>query len=171
MNRFEIEEKAGFIYLKYNPSGLIPFPFQDIVADTENLQIIEDDLAANISGVLLMKDNVYYIVTNKNKPEKRKYFTIAHELGHFYLHRDFINKGHIDQEETMDMGKLFRADNAINDSMEREANSFAAALLMPADQVMKIWPLVLDVQACADIFQVSLSAMSIRLEKLGVVSA
>jgi len=55
-------------------------------------------------------------------------FTIAHELGHYYLHRDYLlsGKSHGSQSN-------FRS----ADEMEQEADEFAAALLMPMELFRK----------------------------------
>lgn len=51
-------------------------------------------------------------------------FTIAHELGHYYLHRDYLLSGSSHGSEAN-----FRS----GDQMEQEADEFAAALLMPME--------------------------------------
>jgi len=66
-----------------------------------------------------------YVSVGRDNPLVRRRFSAAHELGHVVLHRDSIGR--------------FRADKAVleageaDDQMEREANRFAAELLMPAD--------------------------------------
>jgi Zn-dependent peptidase ImmA (M78 family) len=70
-------------------------------------------------------------------------------------------------------GTLLRPDNpaeAVDLQKEREANSFAAELLMPEEKVREFWQLTHDITTCAEAFQVSQSAMAIRLERLGLVS-
>lgn len=66
----------------------------------------------------------------KPTPLGRWRFTAAHELGHFLLHRDRMVAGQWigDTKET-----IREADDAETSGMEREANQFAAELLMPAD--------------------------------------
>lgn len=54
----------------------------------------------------------------------RVHFTIGHELGHFYLHRNYLLSGHSHGSQ---------ADFRSRDKMEQEADEFAAALLMPLD--------------------------------------
>jgi hypothetical protein len=58
----------------------------------------------------------------------RRRFTAAHELGHFVLHRERMEGGfHGDTEKT-----VLEADPG-DAAMEREANRFAAELLLPAE--------------------------------------
>lgn len=96
----------------------------------------------------------------KYDPFARRRFTIAHEIGHSIMHRDNYEEGML---ETIDM---FR--NAKDHSAEEiEANAFAAELLMPADMVRKEWARWGSTEILADVFFVSLSAISYRLYNLG----
>jgi hypothetical protein len=63
-------------------------------------------------------------------PLGRRRFTAAHELGHFLLHRDRMVAGRWigDTKET-----IREADGEDTADMEREADRFAAELLMPAE--------------------------------------
>jgi Zn-dependent peptidase ImmA (M78 family)/transcriptional regulator with XRE-family HTH domain len=64
-----------------------------------------------------------YILINSDKPRVRRRFIIAHELGHLAL--GHLHGGEVVVDETV-RGKSPR---------EREANAFAAGLLMPAEGV------------------------------------
>jgi Zn-dependent peptidase ImmA (M78 family) len=55
------------------------------------------------------------------------------------------------------------------DSRESEANSLAAALLMPRKKANEIWSKLKDVDDFADAFKVSKQAASIRLENLRLI--
>lgn len=94
----------------------------------------EDFGRSNISGFIKMenKEGKPIIIVNPGQSEERKSFTIAHELGHFLLHR---NSGlHID---TSTSGIFFRDEKSSQavDINEIQANQFAAELLMPTDEV------------------------------------
>ena len=110
----------------------------------------------DISGMVKNNpDNGYEIYVNKDHPENRRRFTIAHEIGHCVLHKDLIGDGIVDDG-------LYRS--SLSKSIEREANQFAADLLMP-------WHLINlamsdeynNITALAKAFEVSEHAMSIRL--------
>lgn len=108
-----------------------------------------------VSGGIVRKGNTYTIWTNKKHPIHRRRFTIAHEIGHFVLHRDFIGDGVHDDA-------LFRS--SLGGSLETEANKFAADLLMPKIAVFQeIAKGASTIEELAEIFQVSNAAMSIRL--------
>lgn len=111
----------------------------------------------DISGMIKNNpDNGFEIYINKDHPETRRRFTIAHEIGHFLLHKDLIGDGIVDDG-------LYRS--SLSTSIEREANQFAADLLMP-------WGLLNlamskghnSIPELAKAFEVSEHAMSIRLQ-------
>lgn len=171
-----IETKASDIRQQFNSDNVSPFPFENITNRSGDLQIIGDsDLPEGISGAIIYKpaDKKFVIVFNTNKPKTRQYFTIAHELGHYFLHGEELKSEEIlvDTDNSVDGSKIFfRLDNPTHQKIETEANKFAAALLMPQDLVIKAWQELGNVEECANIFNVSLTAMSIRLEKLNLIT-
>lgn len=91
--------------------------------------------------------------------ERRQRFTIAHEIGHFLLHG---------QRAVAERGG---ATNAATAGYEREADQFAAELLMPAAFMRQaVLEDGLDVDRLADRFEVSVGAMRQRLRRLGLTS-
>ena len=125
-------------------------------------------LSDNFSGYIeRLSEFKYKIVYNLMHPDVRQRFTIAHELGHFYLHRDILGKGTGDT-------KAYRSDvpghknKNITNIHEREANSFAADLLMPRKNIIKLkaeGKTFEDIQAILD---VSPQALEFRLRNLGI---
>lgn len=162
---------------KYNSEGISPFPFEKILDECKDLKIHFVDLKENqdVSGAILYdKDkDTFDILINKNKPEVRRYFTIAHELGHYFLHKELIKEAEVvvDKESSLDSvgAIMFRIDAPVSDEMERAANHFAASLIMPERLVRKAWDATNDPEECAKIFGVSLTAMTIRLSRLGLI--
>ncbi|GAC41006.1 ImmA/IrrE family metallo-endopeptidase [Paenibacillus popilliae] len=75
-------------------------------------------------GMLVLDEYEKTIVYNSNHSTEKQYFTIAHELGHYFLHR---NKQSQFVDEAKDM-----LDNSIL-VFEQQANAFAAELLLPED--------------------------------------
>lgn len=145
-----------------------------------NVSIEEKDLDNDISGFLLKKEGKTIIGLNNNHPNVRKRFTIAHEIGHYKLHNvesplfvDYFYKGSMLRSK--ESNKIYRSThNSNNPLMEKEANYFAANLLMPK-MLVKIQIDELDdnmsyddkLIKLADIFQVSEIAMDYRLKSLG----
>lgn len=126
-----------------------------------------ENLLDNVSGLFVIKDNLSHIVYNSSESVERQRFTIAHEIGHFVLHKDKIL--FIDKNE----GVLYRNSESSSGEVlkEREANSFAAALLMPKSIIqheLSIMPANRDVIGhLSERFEVSSQAMSFRLSNLG----
>lgn len=170
----EICNQAEDLATQYNPQGLAPFPFEQIFDAHNNLDLVfSEDLEDEVSGAILFKDDSYTVLINSNKPEVRQYFTIAHELGHFFLHQDAIKQtqGIVDGERSLDGHKvLYRRDDQTAEQLEIEANNFAASLIMPEKLVRQVWEVSNGVEDAAQLFHVSVVAMSIRLARLGLVT-
>ncbi|MBD3311408.1 MAG: ImmA/IrrE family metallo-endopeptidase [Candidatus Magasanikbacteria bacterium] len=174
MNFSDIAKKAEEIAEKYNPKALTPFPFERIEQDRPDLSIVETKLDDGISGAIRYEkdENKFRIFVDSNIPENRKYFTIAHELGHYFLHQDIVRRDEviIDAEGSASgNGILYRLDEHGYSRIETEANKFASVLLMPQELVIDAREIVKDIEELAKIFKVSVSAMSIRLEELSLV--
>jgi len=97
----------------------------------------------------------------KSRPERQR-FTIAHELGHFILHRGRQPSFNCDKQSVHTGIDMLR-------SIEREADDFASNLLMPGD-LLRDWisSQRIDFHVLGDIaqrFQVSLEALCIRFIK------
>lgn len=127
------------------------------------IAIRSDDLPDNISGKIerdWLDDPV--ITVNRAHPRTRQRFTVAHEIAHYVLHRDLIGDGIVDNA-------LYR-DDRIGDARERQANRYAASLLMPSTLVKKAWADgVRSSQGLARAFQVSPAVAEIRWRELGCV--
>lgn len=117
-----------------------------------------DDEGIHIDGAIVRDKNnkdtdkaKATIFINSQRPDERKLFTLAHEIGHFLL-------GH--------NGTNFRIDRDIyknKDVYETEANFFAAALLMPEKDVINFILSGMSAGEMAGIFNVSHSAAKNRI--------
>jgi Zn-dependent peptidase ImmA (M78 family) len=146
----------------------------DEVAEKLGLQVSEQDLGANVSGVLYIDKGRGVIGYNKQS-EVRRRFTVAHEIGHFILHR-LENEIFVD---TTSFKGMYRDEKSATGEIkqEREANAFAAALLMPRERVKEeIDKLPFDlsdesenaIEKLAGIFKVSTQAMMYRISNLNL---
>ena len=106
----------------------------------------------------------YRITVNATHRITRQRFTIAHELGHFMLHRHLVGDGIDDNKAYRSTQEGLYHNTSIGPKQETEANRFAANILMPRQ--------VLDaekskegatVSSLARLFEVSKQTMSIRL--------
>ncbi|MBL1142532.1 MAG: ImmA/IrrE family metallo-endopeptidase [Proteobacteria bacterium] len=124
-------------------------------------ETMEDD----VSGQIEKKDDGKFRITiNKADGLTRQRFTIAHELGHYILHRPLIGDGIT--EDRMYRSTSGKYNNtSISSHQETEANSFAAYLLMPEQLVTDYEDQGLNVDAMAERLQVSKQAMSIKLSR------
>ncbi|MGO3181489.1 MAG: ImmA/IrrE family metallo-endopeptidase [Aequorivita sp.] len=144
------------------------------------ISIERQDLNDDVSGFLLKKEGKATVGLNTNHPEVRQRFTIAHEIGHFKLH-NFESPLFVDYFYTGSMlrsnesNKLYRSThNSNNPSMEKEANFFAANLLMPKilikAEIEKLNSLLSyedKLLKISEVFKVSTQAMDYRLKSLG----
>lgn len=133
------------------------------ICESEKIEIvnfdftkIENETQKKISGAIRTINNQSMIFVNQNDMETRQRFTIAHELGHYFLHLDNTKDKIITS---------FRMDTS---PIETEANKFAAELLMPKDILHREYnKLVIPVSdTLAQSFNVSKQAMRIRLDSL-----
>jgi Zn-dependent peptidase ImmA (M78 family) len=81
-----------------------------------------------LAGFIFQSDNAawIYVSSDRNNPIGRQRFTAAHELGHAVLHRDAMP-----EQFLADTHQMLSDPDAKLDAKEREANQFAAELLMP----------------------------------------
>lgn len=83
-------------------------------------------LKPNISGMIRPSDvspSGFEIRINKFEMPERQRFTIAHEIGHFLLHKEHIGNGIVDSV-------LYRS--KLSNTLEAQANKAAADIVMPA---------------------------------------
>lgn len=131
------------------------------IADELGITVQELDFSQDISGAIWSRPGVgTTIAVNKNDNKRRKRFTVAHELGHSYLRQDKSNYSSVDYRDS----ESTSGDNPT----EVFANSFAAALLMPQDEVRRLFGRGLSPIDLAGEFDVSVEAMSWRLENLNL---
>ena len=130
----------------------------------------EAELNNSIAKILIRGQQAIISVASNCHNEHRKRFSIAHELGHYVLHRD-IQSLFEDSEES-----IVHCYN--NSGIEKEADQFAAEYLMPQDifkkhvlESVQQSPNFFLVRELSDKFNVSLSAAAIRLLSMNVYSA
>jgi Zn-dependent peptidase ImmA (M78 family) len=120
-------------------------------------------------GMIAKRGDDVTILVNQSDPPYRKRFTIAHELGHHFLH--LLQDGEFIDGEA----NLFRSpkgDQSTWTPLQRrewQANAFAAALLMPEDLLRSEWEDTQSVDELARRFNVSVAAMGYRLNQTGLL--
>jgi Zn-dependent peptidase ImmA (M78 family) len=151
----------------------------NLVAEGLGIGLESYDFGEDVSGVYFNDGTKTMIGYNMYNSDRRQRFTIAHELGHHALghKRDGVFIDNPSKYVTM----LFRDSNSSTGEFlqEREANAFAAALLMPkplldktirecynnnpSDFLREDFDMVNEL--CTK-FEVSKQAMSLRLTNL-----
>lgn len=94
-----------------------------------------------LSGASSQHNDSKVIIINSSQTLGRQNFTLCHELAHLYLHK-FTE--HIDNVST------------VKDKIEKEANAFASAFLMPHDEVVQF----LQEIGCQDLDIISVMKVS-----------
>ncbi|WP_282160377.1 ImmA/IrrE family metallo-endopeptidase [Ulvibacterium marinum] len=170
-----IEQKASKLLdslgIRYTP-----IPIKKIVKEL-SIKLNAYDLGNEVSGALVIENDNARIGYNPSESEVRQRFTIAHELGHYILHKGEKKDGlFVDNVKVM-----FRRQNSTVRELkqEREANAFAASILMPIDLIEKEFDNLYEegdfltddkmVKSLASTFKVSAIAMTYRLINLGYI--
>lgn len=149
-----------------------PIPIEEIVRAV-GLSIIEYNLGEDISGVLIINESMGTIGINPKDNYTRQRFSIAHELGHYLLHKK-DNELFVDKDFIVKYRHTNRNYSVSEKRQEQEANAFAAALLMPAkfiedemenEELSELSETEL-IEVLANKFKVSAVAMSYRFANL-----
>lgn len=108
--------------------------------------------AQQVSGYYDANEHAIYV--NREEYPLRQHFTAAHELGHSQLHKDWV--------KTDDYQVLLRDDNAPKDWREKEADNFAANLLVPRFMLNQYYDWV-PIERLSRLFSVSVPVIKNRL--------
>lgn len=131
--------------------GDAPIPNLVRFVEATGVLVVEGDFGkADIDGVTLRPPGMKSVVVlNRNRPADRKRFSLAHEYGHVVLHPFPY------------------------DVMEKEANEFAAELLMPRAGVLPDLKRGLNIPKLGQLKQkwrTAMSALIYRAKSLGAIS-
>lgn len=170
-----IQKKAEQV-LAICKSSKVPVDVEALAQKLGVTVVTDHDTTDDISGFFMLDGGQPIIGVNGQHPETRRRFTIAHELGHFVLHRPSEGVAHVDKSLHV---KFRNADSSSGEYEEEvEANLFAAELLMPSEQIQKSMSehTTFDVddrdnkiRSMAAEFNVSEQALLIRLSSLGYI--
>jgi len=160
-----IKELAEFIALERDET----ITSLNRIIEPENLTVFHDDYGNAFDGMIVF-DSGFYIHINTKRGNRidssRGRFTLAHELGHFFLdnHRNGLLKGLLEPHPS-------KNNESKHQKIEREADYFASCLLMPEKRFSK------DclgqkfkfsiIEKLAIKYKVSLTACAIRFTEIG----
>jgi Zn-dependent peptidase ImmA (M78 family) len=149
-----------------------PVPVAEI-ARAQGARIVFDKLKGDMSGFLYRDASQTVIGVNTIHAKTRQTFTISHEIGHLLLHEQ--EQMHVDHEFKVRLRDDVSSRGT--DDAEREANLFAASLLMPKaflekDLEKEDYVDILDdafLRGLARKYGVSTQALVNRLKNLGYI--
>ena len=151
----------------------------DLEKISKNLGLkVEKTILFSESGLLDLDKKTIYI--NKFEKNERQRFTLAHEIGHYVLEHASKNKLPRKKKENYNDNEILK---------EREANQFAANLLMPRKILIMIMKKYLDengvnkegnlklnnlefkklLEYISEKMKVSVSAIKYRLDNLNII--
>lgn len=101
---------------------------------------------------------------NSPKMQSRNRFSIAHELGHFFLHKEyFIESCPSDTDEEW-IQFMLQMDDMTHHSLEWQANAFASILLMPKQEFISSFDTHVSFAELSRKFGVSETAVRKRID-------
>jgi len=134
-------------------------PIENMIHLLETNGVRVFSLAENtkeVDAFSLWRDDIPYVFLNRFKSSERSRFDAAHELAHLCLHK---HGG--------------ASTDYVGSNIERDANAFAGAFLMPGNDVMAICPpQIYGVDQLINYkkrWRVSISALNYRLHELGLL--
>lgn len=187
--KFADVARAANNFLKtYHPSFVLPIPIEEIVEHKMDIAIfaipgiksligVDSFISSDFSQITVDED--YFI-----KFPERTRFSIAHEVGHLILHKDWYEKyGPKNFEDYLSSHD--KTDEQIYKFTEVQAQTFAGLVLVPTDQLFSELkkrlgripslesPEVLApaVQDLPEIFRVSDAVILRRLQKESIVKS
>ena len=131
-----IEEAADHLLDEYRDfAGAfdLPVPVESIAEHflKYDLEITDEGLFADPSflGGISFETNTIFVNASIEDHEGRYTFTIAHEIGHHVLHKDLYD------ELVADRSEILCREEKNKPLIERQADRFAAALMMPRQTI------------------------------------
>jgi len=146
-------QRARIVLMRYHDPGSEVVDVEGFLR-AERVQVVRWPLSEPVSGVLL-RSPTPVIAVNAAHHINRQRFTMAHEYYHYLYHKS--------------LDKLMCMTN-VDDTRpyEREANRFAAALLMP-EHVVRGLLQQRDPETVAERMMVSVEALQWRMKELDIV--
>lgn len=158
---WKAETRAAEVLKNFQISCLPVDPFA--IAPARGIDLQENpSLSSGISGCLMKVGDVFGIMySSRFASEGFKRFTVAHELGHFFL------DGHVQQLFSSGQHVHYSESGFTSrDQYEREADAFAASLLMPkilfSTALSQAGQGLAAIESLADTCKTSLTATGIR---------
>ena len=156
-----IEIKANDILVK---NDMLKIPVDLItIAHNNDIEVYHKCLPDSVSGAIRYNKDTkkFQILIDDGETENRQRFTLAHELAHYFLEKEKLLCG-----EEIHFDTQYRKSTT---PREAEVDYLAGALLMDKSLVTKLYNIYPSVSLLAKTFNVSESAMTMRLMMLGLI--
>lgn len=148
-------QAARNVIAKYGIKG--PPVGVDRIAASEGLEVrLMNSWSSSVSGLLLREEKL--IGLNAQHTRRRRRFSLAHELGHWFMRHDF--PWH-DEEVTIDNPPAMEEGGKPPE--EGEADEFAGELLAPRAFLKDAMKRTKDATELADLFDISEEALWVRI--------
>ena len=141
LSKVKLKHKAEKFLAKYNPKRIFPLEIE-LIAEKEGIKIYPIPDLKKIAGTegfinpdltqAGIDDEIYF------KTETRARFTIAHEVGHWFLHKDIYTeiKKKIKLNSFLDYSQFIdKIPPKEYDWIEWQAYFFAAQILVPSNEL------------------------------------
>ncbi|MCY4674360.1 MAG: ImmA/IrrE family metallo-endopeptidase [Bacteroidetes bacterium] len=132
------------------------------IAEQSGVNVVFADFGEHkekVAGYCDFRSSRLYV--NHEERRVRQNFTIAHELGHWLLHKDLFEN---DPDKHVVLPRFSKPDT--NDPLELEANTFAANLLVPDRLLRPVASGFVQIKTLMRLFDVSRTMMEWRLWEL-----
>jgi len=140
--------------------GLGELPIKNIIhlLESKGIRIFSLCIdAVEVDAFSLWRESQPFIFLNTMKSSERIRFDCGHELGHLAIHRHGALQGEINGSQ----------------EIEKEANEFASAFLMPRSSVLAHAPKLVTIDKLLKlkkIWGVSIAALIYRMHRIGIIS-
>lgn len=155
----------------YFEEGL--YRLDEIISDY-SIEIYNADLLSrDIIGYLAHDEDTWVVGVDESLDAYVKRFVIAHQLGHYFLHRTSISKGAIRVDSRSAIRwRVQRQDMSKSERESFEANAFAAELLMPQQTIYsnlstEVEVTTREIESLSRYFGSPVEAVTYRLIELG----
>jgi len=138
----DLHHKAEAFLTNYNADNVLPVPIEEIAEsklDLMILPIVDLEVYCEIAGTM-SKDFKTILIDQKTyeTQEARARFTVAHEVGHYILHKELFEKAN----GNYSFDDFIQFQNSLsNDSYKRleiQAFRFGEGILFPREQLNQI---------------------------------
>jgi Zn-dependent peptidase ImmA (M78 family) len=141
MNYCDIGDRAYEFLRTYHPSFELPIPIEEIVELQLGLDIVPMPNLLDIyriDGFLTSDRTAIYVDEGQYREQYGRYrFTLAHEVGHFYMHKEYFESySFTSVNEYVEF--VQSVDRKLIGRYEVQGMLFAEQVLVPEDQLLSV---------------------------------